>query len=118
MTIDEINALERTQFAARLGWIFEDSPWVARRAWERRPFASLDALHRAMAEEVAGASREEQLALLRAHPDLGSSARMSAASVSEQAGAGLDHLTLDFRRRNQEYRDRFGFPFLFAVKGA
>jgi 2-oxo-4-hydroxy-4-carboxy-5-ureidoimidazoline decarboxylase len=59
---------------------------------------------------------------LRAHPDLGTRARMSVASEGEQAGAGLDRLTVDqdarLRSANVRYRERFGFPFLFAVKGS
>jgi OHCU decarboxylase len=121
MRIDEINALDRAGFVHALGWVFEDSPWVAARAWERRPFDSAEGLHAAMVNEVASATAEEQLALLRAHPDLGASARMSAASVGEQAGAGLDRLRPDeferLRDLNLAYRAKFGFPFLFAVKG-
>ena len=62
------------------------------------------------------------MALLRAHPDLGTRARISAASTAEQSGAGLDRLTPDeferLQRLNSAYRDKFGFPFLFAVKGS
>ncbi len=115
-------AIERQRFLKSVGWVFEDSPWVAERAWPRQPFESVDALHAAMKSEVERATREEQLALLKAHPDLGANAKMSQASVGEQAGAGLDCLTpeecADLRRLNAEYRDKFGFPFLFAVKGS
>src|ERR1043166_9066681 len=89
MNIDEINMLSRTAFVDALGWVFEHSPWVAERAWKHRPFPSLAALHATMTREVEAASREEQLALLRAHPDLGARRKMSAASSNEQAGAGL-----------------------------
>jgi len=122
MTLDELNASDRDGFVAALGWIFEGSSWAAERAWRHRPFVSVDALHRAMVEEVAASGREEQLALLRAHPDLGTRARMTAASTGEQAGAGLDRLTPDdfdrLHELNTAYREKFGFPFLFAVKGS
>jgi 2-oxo-4-hydroxy-4-carboxy-5-ureidoimidazoline decarboxylase len=122
MTIDEINSLSREQFVASLGWVFEHSPWVAERAWEMRSFAGLSQLHAAMKQVVNGASREEQLALLRAHPDLGTRARISSASSEEQSGAGLDNLNSDqyqlLQRLNTEYREKFGFPFLYAVKGS
>jgi 2-oxo-4-hydroxy-4-carboxy-5-ureidoimidazoline decarboxylase len=82
----------------------------------------VEALHDAMVAEVTAAEPAEQLALLRAHPDLGARARMSDASMGEQAGAGLDSLTTTeferLQRLNAEYRARFGFPFLFAVKGS
>jgi 2-oxo-4-hydroxy-4-carboxy-5-ureidoimidazoline decarboxylase len=122
MTVAELNTLDREDFVAAIGWVFEHSPWVAERAWAARPFATLEALHRAMIAQVEAASPEEQLALLRAHPDLGARARISAASTEEQAGAGLDRLTPEefdsLQRLNAAYRDKFGFPFLFAVKGS
>ncbi len=109
-------------FARALGWIFEDSPWVAERAWEKKPFATVDALHDAMTSVVATASEQEQIALLRAHPDLGTRAGMSDASTREQENAGLDGLSGDELRRllrlNAAYREKFGFPFLYAVKGS
>ena len=124
MTLAELNAAGREGFVEALGWVFEHSPWVAGRAWAHRPFASLAVLHEAMTRAVAEASRDEQLALLRAHPDLG--ARLgpdgSSASAGEQSGAGLDRLPPEQRDRlarlNTEYRNRFGFPFLFAVTGS
>jgi 2-oxo-4-hydroxy-4-carboxy-5-ureidoimidazoline decarboxylase len=122
MTIGELNALDRTDFIAALGWVFEYSPWVAERTWPARPFADVDALHTVMIDQLAQANPEEQLALLRAHPDLGTRARISPASTGEQAGAGLDQLTPpEFERLqglNSAYRIKFGFPFLFAVKGS
>jgi 2-oxo-4-hydroxy-4-carboxy-5-ureidoimidazoline decarboxylase len=122
MTIADLNSLERAQFVAAIGWVFEHSPWVAERAWAVRPFVNVEQLHRAMVERVERALPEEQLALLRAHPDLGTRARVSEASSVEQAGAGLDQLTpSEFERLrvlNEAYRDKFGFPFLFAVKGS
>jgi 2-oxo-4-hydroxy-4-carboxy-5-ureidoimidazoline decarboxylase len=124
VTLDELAALSRTGFTAALGDVFEHSPWVAEAAFDRRPFTSLEALHEAMTAVVREAPRDAQLALLRAHPDLaGRAARagaMSAASVAEQASAGLDRLTDEeydrFTRLNAAYRERFGFPFVIAVR--
>lgn len=122
MTLTELNAKDRSGFVDAVGWVFENSPWVAERAWERRPFATLDALHDAMTSSVAAATPEEQLALLRAHPDLGALQQMSQASEREQAGAGLDALTGDelerLRALNAAYREKFAFPFVYAVKGS
>lgn len=122
MTLEEVNRMDRKTFVATLGWVFEHSPWVAERAWPRRPFAGVAALHQAMAEQVMGALPEEQAALIRAHPDLGTRARMSSASSGEQAGAGLDHLTLEeydqLQSLNSAYREKFDFPFIYAVKGS
>ena len=122
MTLSDVNTFGERMFVERVGWVFEHSPWVAERAWARMPFASLDELHAAMTAEVAVAGPDEQLALLRAHPDLGTRAKMSEASTAEQAGAGLDRLTPEeferLHRLNAAYRDKFGFPFLYAVKGS
>jgi len=122
MTLEALNASDRESFVAALGWIFEHSPWVAERAWTSRPFASVGELHSAMVEAVENATVAEQLALLRAHPDLGTKARISGASQSEQTGAGLDRLATAESDQlvswNRQYRERFGFPFLFAVKGS
>lgn len=122
MTLAALNAADLRGFVEALGWVFEESPWVAERSWALRPFADIESLHRAMVAQVAAAPREEQLALLRAHPDLGTRARVSEASFEEQAGAGLDQLTAEEFARltewNAAYGERFGFPFLFAVKGS
>jgi OHCU decarboxylase len=122
LTLAAVNAMDRQAFVTALGWFFEHSPWVAERAWWQRPFHSFAALHQAMVREVAEASPEEQLLLIRAHPDLGAQARMSPASESEQAGAGLDCLAASelerLHRLNAAYREKFGFPFIYAVKGS
>lgn len=122
MTVSQLSALDLNHFVDQVGWVFEHSPWVARRAWKHRPFASLDDLHTRMTREVDAASTREKLALLRAHPDLGTRAKVSESSTKEQAGAGLDQLTpVEFARLhqlNEAYKTRFGFPFLYAVKGS
>ncbi len=122
MTMDEVNMLDQPAFVKRVGWVFEHSPWVAERAWAFRPFADASALQRLMTVAMRSANGAEQLALLQAHPDLGARARMSEASVNEQAGVGLNHLNQDefdqLQRLNSEYKQKFGFPFLYAVKGS
>lgn len=122
MTLSELNKRDRPGFVDAVGWVFERSPWVAERAWTRRPFATLDDLHAAMTAEVAEADPDEQLALLRAHPDLGTRAKISDASSMEQAAAGLGSLTAQefdrLRALNADYFAKFGFPFLFAVRGS
>jgi 2-oxo-4-hydroxy-4-carboxy-5-ureidoimidazoline decarboxylase len=121
MTLAELNAMDRGRFVDALGGIFEDSPWVAERAWSSGPFNDIAALYAAMAQQVEDATREEQLALLRSHPDLGTRARISDASTGEQAAAGLQQLSAEesarLERLNRAYREKFNFPFLYAVKG-
>jgi len=122
MTIDAVNRLDRQAFVEAFGWIFEHSPWVAERAWEERPFRDLRALLGSMVRQVERASAAEQMALLRAHPDLGTTVKVSEASGAEQAGAGLDQLTAEeselITELNNDYKKKFGFPFLYAVKGS
>jgi 2-oxo-4-hydroxy-4-carboxy-5-ureidoimidazoline decarboxylase len=122
VTIDQLNNLDQEAFVREVGWVFEHSPWVAKRAWLCHPYFSIEDLHGKMTSEVEQASRDEQLTLLRAHPDLGSRASMSASSANEQAAAGLDKLNAEefqrLHRLNKAYTDKFEFPFLFAVKGS
>lgn len=125
MTIDDINAQDESAFVALLGGVFENSPWVARRAYAARPFAGVDALHAAMVAAVDHATADEKLALLRAHPELAGRAavrgELTADSTQEQAGAGLAHCSPAeyeyLTELNRRYNDRFGFPFILAVKG-
>jgi 2-oxo-4-hydroxy-4-carboxy-5-ureidoimidazoline decarboxylase len=93
MTLVELNACDVGRFVDAIGGVFERSPWVAERAWKHRPFASVNQLHSVMAAEVAAAAPNEQLALLAAHPDLGTRAKMTESSTREQSSAGLDRLT-------------------------
>lgn len=116
--------LTRDAFAARFGPVYEASPWVAEAVWPAAARGALDepeALARAMREAVDAAPRETRLALIRAHPQLAVAGRMAEASVEEQRGAGLDQCSADeldaFRRLNAAYLDRFGHPFIIAVKG-
>ncbi len=123
-TTEEINGLDRHAFIERFGAVFEHSPWVADAAWNHRPFRDRAALHAAMCAAMQTASEAQQLALIRAHPDLVGRAaregRLGAASASEQAGVGLDRLTPDeivwFEQHNAAYRERFGFPFIICVR--
>lgn len=125
LTLETLNAASDADFVALLGGVFEGSPWVAAGAAPGRPYGSLEALHAAMVRAVEGAGEGAQLALLRAHPDLaGRAARagdLSRDSSLEQQGAGLNQLSdAEFGRfhaLNTRYRERFGFPFILAVKG-
>ena len=120
-----LNDLFKADFVVRLGGVFESSPWVAEQVYSKRPFSDVPGLHAAMCAEVAAAGEAAQLALIRAHPDLAGKAalagELTAASSEEQAGAGLDRLSeaeyKQFHRLNDRYRERFGFPFILAVRG-
>ena len=125
MIITELNALDRGDFVTRLGAIFEHSPWVAEDVWPLRPFAGLDDLHAALCKAVVDADVTQRLALLRAHPQLAGKAalrgELTADSTREQQGAGLDQCSPEEYARlhalNARYEQRFGFPFILAVRG-
>jgi 2-oxo-4-hydroxy-4-carboxy-5-ureidoimidazoline decarboxylase len=120
--LDDVNAMEAGDFITRFGDIAEHSPWVASMAAEARPFPTRQAMTDAFAATVKRARLDAQLALIRAHPDLALKATLTDDSRREQASAGLDALTVDemaeFTRLNAAYKAKFGFPFIFAVKGA
>ncbi|MEQ8708845.1 MAG: 2-oxo-4-hydroxy-4-carboxy-5-ureidoimidazoline decarboxylase [Rhodospirillales bacterium] len=120
--------LSEAEFVAKFGGIFEHSPWVAERAWklERGPaHDTATGLHSALKRCFRSAGDDEKLALLNAHPDLAGklaqAKRLTEQSAGEQASAGLDALTDEeravFQQLNATYVEKFGFPFIIAVKG-
>jgi 2-oxo-4-hydroxy-4-carboxy-5-ureidoimidazoline decarboxylase len=120
MNLEQLNQMSETEFISSLGAIFEHSPWVAASVANKRPFSSLESLETEMVNAVKTAPLETQLTLIRAHPDLGAKLKMSQQSVSEQAGLGLDRLSQiefeHFSSLNNAYREKFGFPFIVAVR--
>ena len=125
ITLNQINTLPRAEAAALLAGLYEHSDWIAEQALNARPFASAGALKHAMVEVLATAGHEAQLALVRAHPELAGKAMVSksltAESTNEQTKAGLTHCTPDelahIQQLNASYNDKFGFPFILAVRG-
>jgi 2-oxo-4-hydroxy-4-carboxy-5-ureidoimidazoline decarboxylase len=124
MTLKQLNSLSREEFVRVIGPVFEHSPWIAEATWPKRPFANLENLHRALCETVHRAGEENQLALIRAHPDLVGRAALDGTltpqSTSEQASAGLGKLTPQeietFQKSNAAYREKFGFPFVICAR--
>ena len=118
MALEEVNALGKVEFVARLGGVFEHSPWTAERAWHKRPFRSVDELHRALLAAVV--SKEEKLQLARAHPELAGSESLTVDSASEQGRLGFNRLSRsaleEMNRLNRSYREKFGFPCIVALR--
>ena len=120
-----LNHLDRADFVVLLGGVFEHAAWVAEGAFPARPFASVADLHAAMIAVVHTATAETRRAFLNGHPELaGPEARarsMTADSASEQGSAALDRMPQAdadaFDRLNADYREKFGFPFIVAVRG-
>lgn len=125
LTLQQLNAASPAQALTWLDGVYEHSPWIAERALTRRPFASVPHLQFVMAEVVAQASTEEQLSLVRAHPELAGKAMLAntltAESTNEQSRAGLTQCTPDefarIQQLNVDYNAKFGFPFILAVRG-
>jgi N-carbamoyl-L-amino-acid hydrolase len=125
IALERLNRLAAPDFIAALATIFEHSPWVPERVAASRPFASGVALHQGMCDAVMQAGEELQLALIRAHPELAGRAAirgdLTSASTNEQHGAGLSACTPQqyehLQALNAAYNERFGFPFVLAVKG-
>ncbi len=125
LTLQDLNAAGQPQFIALLDGVYEHSPWIAERAWAKRPFQSLAQLKHALAEVVRSASRDDQLKLVRAHPELAGKAMvaksLTAESTNEQNTAGLTSCSPEefsrLQQLNADYNARFGWPFILAVRG-
>ena len=119
------NSMSVDEFTAALGAIYEHSPWVAQRAAAQRPFSDIGVLRDTMAGVVRSATDSERLKLIQAHPELAGKAavrgELTEESTREQKGAGLDLCSPDEYQRlqtlNRQYNEKFGFPFVIAVKG-
>ena len=125
LTIAQLNAAAPAEAVALLDGIYEHSPWIAERALAARPFRSLAHLKHALVQALAGSSADEQIGLIRAHPELAGKAMVSktltAESTNEQSKAGLTDCTPDefakIQQLNADYNTKFGFPFILAVRG-
>ncbi len=126
LSLEQLNAASAAEAVALLDGIYEHSPWVAERAMGERPFRSLAHLKHALVAALARSSVEEQLGLIRAHPELAGKAMVSktltSESTNEQSKAGLTACTPEefarLQQLNADYNAKFGFPFILAVRGA
>jgi len=123
------STMERAEFVSHFGDVYEHSPWVAESVYDQGMSDDDDVianLHQRMASTLLDATKQQQLDLINAHPDLAGRAaingELTAASTAEQAGAGIDQCSAEefekFTTYNNSYKSRFNFPFIMAVKGA
>ena len=123
LAMADLDAMPDTAFVSALGDLFEHSPWVVEGVASARPFTTARAMHDAMMAQVRQASLDQQLALIRAHPELaGQEAAdgvLTADSTSEQSRLGFNRLTRaqseELGGLNARYRERFGFPCIVAL---
>ena len=123
LSLEQINALNADDFVIVFGGIYEHSPWVARQAAAARPFASVDEMLAVMQSAVGAAAHDIELALIRAHPELKGrpAADLTADSRAEHKSVGLDQCSPQeleqLESLNRAYLQKFGFPFVIAVRG-
>ena len=123
-TLEFLNDCGEADFMTALGGVFEHAPWVAEAVIDRRPFASVDAMHRAMLGVIRSLPEAGLVDFLNIHPELaGAQARagvMTADSIREQGALAPDAMTAQeiarWDRLNRNYRERFGFPFILCAR--
>jgi 2-oxo-4-hydroxy-4-carboxy-5-ureidoimidazoline decarboxylase len=122
MQLSAINTMSEEDFVRSFGDVAEKSPWMARGAMFHRPYANRESMVSAFERALDDAAKTAQTLVIRMHPDLATKAKLSMDSRREQKGVGLDALSetefAHFTALNTRYKSKFGFPFIFAVKGA
>ena len=121
--INKINKLSKSEFIKLFANIFENARWIAEELCNQKPFDSFDELSSKMLNIFENTTKENQLKILNAHPDLANKTKISSLtpdSLKEQTDAGLDQCTEEefneFKQLNNSYK-KFGYPFILAVKG-
>ena len=122
--INKINKLSESEFIKVFANIFEKAVWIAEELYKQKPFNDYEDLSSKMLDIFENTSKKNQIKILNAHPDLADNAIISSLtqdSIKEQNSAGLDQCTKkefnEFKNLNDKYKKRFGFPFIYAVKG-
>ena len=120
-SIDKFNKLSKAEFISTFGNIFEKTEWVAKKCYELKPYNNLDELVSKMMKIFDNIERERHLEILNSHPDLAVEKKLTEDSKNEQKNASLNQCTdeefVEFKKLNEEYKKKFGFPFIVAVKG-
>ena len=120
-SIDKFNKLSKAEFISIFGNIFEKTEWIAEKCYESKPYNNLDELVSKMMKIFENIEKERHLEILNSHPDLAVAKKLTEDSKNEQKNASLNQCTdkefLEFKKLNEEYKKKFGFPFIVAVKG-
>ena len=120
-SIDKFNKLSKAEFISIFGNIFEKTEWIAERCYESKPYNNPDELVSKMMKIFENSEKEKHLEILNSHPDLAVEKRLTENSKNEQKNASLNQCNdkefLEFKNLNEEYKKKFGFPFIVAVKG-
>ena len=123
-TINKINKLSRTEFIEIFTNIFEKTKWIAEKLYNQKPFNSFEDLCSKMLRIFETSTKEIQLKILKAHPDLADKVTINSLSTNsrtEQSNSGLDQCSEEefneFKNLNKSYKQKYGFPFVIAIKG-
>ena len=120
-SIDKFNKLSKAEFISIFGNIFEKTEWIAERCYESKPYNNLDELVSKMMKIFENSEKEKHLEILNSHPDLAVEKKLTEDSKNEQKNASLNQCNdaefIEFKKLNEEYKKKFGFPFIIAVKG-
>ena len=120
-TVDKVNNLRKSDFISIFGNVFEKTQWIAEKAYDSKPYKNFEELFSKMMEIFENSKKERHLEILNAHPDLAVEKKLTEDSKNEQKNASLNQCTneefVEFRKLNNEYKKKFGFPFIIAVKG-
>ena len=118
-SINKINELNKSEFLSIFGNIFEKTEWIAKKAFELKPFKNSEDFFLKFTEIYESCTKEKILKILNAHPDLVVEKKLTKDSTREQLGANLNECSeeefLEFSRLNKEYKNKFNFPFIIAV---
>ena len=120
-SVDKVNNLRKSDFISIFGNVFEKTQWIAEKAYNSKPYKNLEELFSKMMEIFENSKKEKHLEILNAHPDLAIEKKLTKDSRNEQKNASLNQCTneefVEFRKLNNEYKKKFEFPFIIAVKG-
>ena len=120
-SIEKVNKLSKSDFISIFGNVFEKTEWIAQKSYYSKPYKNFEELFSKMMEIFENSNKESHIKILNAHPDLAIGKRLTADSKNEQQNASLNQCTneefLEFKKLNEEYKKKFGFPFITAVKG-
>ena len=120
-SIDKVNKLSKSDFISIFGNVFEKTEWIAQKSYDLKPYKNFEELFSKMMEVFENTEKEKHLEILNAHPNLAVEKKLTIDSKNEQKNASLNQCTekefLEFKKLNEEYKKKFGFPFIIAVKG-
>ena len=120
-SIDKVNKLSKSDFISTFGNVFEKTEWIAQKSYDLKPYKNFEELFSKMMEVFENIEKEKHLEILNAHPNLAVEKKLTRDSKNEQKNASLNQCTekefLEFKKLNEKYKKKFGFPFIIAVKG-